>query len=65
MSIRRLPKASNLSIRIFKKILQKNNVKPFEAIGKQFDVHLHDALMEEVRDDVEPGTITNEIQKAI
>ena len=27
------------------------------------DVHLHDALMEEVRDDVEPGTITNEIQK--
>jgi len=47
----------------FQKILQKNNVKPFEAIGKQFDVHLHDALMEEVRDDVEPGTITNEIQK--
>ena len=47
----------------FQKILQKNNVKPFEAIGKPFDVHLHDALMEEVRDDVEPGTITNEIQK--
>jgi molecular chaperone GrpE len=47
----------------FQKILQKNNVKPFESVGKQFDVHLHDALMEEVRDDVEPGTITNEIQK--
>jgi len=26
-------------------------------------VHLHDALMEEVRDDVPPGTITNEVQK--
>ena len=49
----------------FQKILQKNNVKPFESIGKMFDVHLHDALMEEVRDDVEPGTITNEIQKDI
>jgi len=47
----------------FQKILQKNNVKPFESIGKQFDVHLHDALMEEARDDWEPGTITNEIQK--
>jgi molecular chaperone GrpE len=47
----------------FQKILVKHNVKPFDAIGKPFDVHLHDALMEEVRDDVEAGTITNEIQK--
>ncbi len=47
----------------FQKILEKNNVKPFESVGKMFDVHLHDALMEEVRDDTEPGTITNEVQK--
>jgi molecular chaperone GrpE len=47
----------------FQKILVKHNVKPFDAIGKPFDVHLHDALMEEVREDVEAGTITNEIQK--
>ena len=47
----------------FQKILEKNNVKPFESVGKIFDVHLHDALMEEVRDDIEPGTITNEVQK--
>ncbi len=47
----------------FQKILEKNNVKPFEVIGKMFDVHLHDALMEEARKDVEPGTITKEIQK--
>jgi molecular chaperone GrpE len=47
----------------FQKILEKNNVKPFVSVGKEFDVHQHDALMEEVRDDVEPGTITNEIQK--
>ena len=47
----------------FQKILEKNNVKPFVSIGTMFDVHLHDALMEEVRTDLEPGTITNEVQK--
>jgi len=47
----------------FQKILEKNHVKPFEAIGKPFDVHLHDALMEQVSDKVEPGTIINEVQK--
>ena len=47
----------------FQKILQKNNVTPIESVGKMFDVHLHDALMEETRDDLEPGTITNEVQK--
>lgn len=47
----------------FQKILQKNNVTPIESVGKMFDVHLHDALMEEPRKDTEPGTITNEIQK--
>ncbi|MEI8134846.1 MAG: nucleotide exchange factor GrpE [bacterium] len=47
----------------FQKILEKNNVKAFESIGKQFDVHLYDALMEQVSADTEPGTILNEIQK--
>ena len=28
----------------FQKILQKNNVRPIESVGKMFDVHLHDAL---------------------
>ena len=46
----------------FQKILEKNNVKPFDSIGKPFDVHLHDALMEQVSDQ-QPGTIINEIQK--
>lgn len=47
----------------FQKILEKNFVKPIESVGKQFDVHLHDALMEEPRTDVEPGTITTEVQR--
>jgi molecular chaperone GrpE len=47
----------------FLKLLERYGVKPMETVGKEFDVHLHDALMEEVRDDVEPGTITNEVQR--
>ncbi|MBS1904303.1 MAG: nucleotide exchange factor GrpE [Bacteroidetes bacterium] len=47
----------------FLKVLEQHNVKPIESVGKPFDVHLHDALMEEVRTDVEPGTITTEVQK--
>ena len=58
-----LSEGIQLVYRNFQKILEKNNVKPFESVGKMFDVHFHDALMEEVRDDVEPGTITNEVQK--
>lgn len=47
----------------FLKVLEQHNVKPIESVGQPFDVHLHDALMEEVRTDVEPGTITTEVQK--
>lgn len=47
----------------FQKVLESYGVKVIESVGRAFDVHLHDALMEEVRDDVEPGTITTEVQK--
>ena len=58
-----LSEGIQLVYRNFQKILEKNNVKPFESVGKMFDVHFHDALMEELHNDVEPGTITNEVQK--
>lgn len=45
------------------KELEANGVKPIEAVGQKFDVALHDALMEEERTDLEPGTIITEIQK--
>lgn len=47
----------------FQKVLESYGVKVIESVGKSFDVHLHDALMEEVRDDIEPGMITTEVQK--
>jgi molecular chaperone GrpE len=52
-----------LMYRNFQKVLEQHGVKPIESVGQQFDVHLHDALMEEIRTDVEPGTITTEVQK--
>ncbi len=58
-----LSEGIQLVYRNFQKILEKNNVKPFESVGKMFDVHFHDALMEEMRDDIEPGIITDEVQK--
>ncbi len=45
------------------KVLESYGVKVIESVGKHFDVHFHDALMEEVREDLEPGTITTEVQK--
>lgn len=60
---------NNLSVGVelvyknFQKVLESYGVKVIESVGKSFDVHLHDALMEEVRDDIEPGMITTEVQK--
>lgn len=52
-----------LVYRNFLKALERYGVKPMEVIGQLFDVHAHDALMEEVNTDVAPGTITKEIQR--
>jgi molecular chaperone GrpE len=47
----------------FAKLLERYGLSSMETVGEYFDVHAHDALLEEVRADVEPGTITKEIQK--
>jgi molecular chaperone GrpE len=47
----------------FLKILERYGVKPMESVGKEFDPHQHDAMMEEPRTDVAPGMVTREIQK--
>lgn len=52
-----------LVYRNFLKVLERYGVKPMESVGEHFDVNLHDALMEEARTDVEPGTITQEVMK--
>lgn len=44
-------------------MLKKNNVKPIESIGKKFDPHCHEALMQEETQQAEDGMILEEFQK--
>lgn len=45
------------------KTLQKQNVRPFETVGKPFDVQYHDALLQVPRKDVPPHTVLEEVEK--
>jgi molecular chaperone GrpE len=45
------------------KVLERYGLEPMGTEGQQFDVNSHDALLEESRSDVEPGTVVKEIQK--
>jgi molecular chaperone GrpE len=47
----------------FLKTLERFGVRPMDVAGRAFDPQQHDALMQEPRNDVEPGTVTREIQK--
>src|ERR1051325_972425 len=47
----------------FLKTLERYGVTPMQTEGEPFDPMKHDAMMEEQRTDVEPGTITREIQR--
>lgn len=47
----------------FLKTLERYGVYPMQTGGEPFDTMKHDALMEEPRDDVEPGIVTREIQR--
>ncbi len=44
-------------------IFSKNNITPIESKNKKFDPNLHQAMMEIENDNIEPGTIIQEIQK--
>lgn len=43
--------------------LTKHGLKPIEAVGKMFDPHLHEAMMQEASQEVEEGTILDEFQR--
>ena len=43
-------------------IFEKNNIKKIEVLKKKFDPNFHQAMSEIENDDVEPGTILQEIQ---
>jgi len=47
----------------FLKVLEAQGVKPFESVGKPFDVEYHDALMQMPREGVPPNTVIEEVEK--
>ena len=59
----KLTEGVELVYRNFLKVMERYGVKPMDVVGKPFDVHAHDALMEEVSTDAEPGIVLKEIQK--
>jgi molecular chaperone GrpE len=45
------------------KVLDQQGLRPFDSLGKPFDVHFHDALLQVPRDDVPPGTVIEEVER--
>lgn len=45
------------------KVLEAQGVRPFETVGKEFDVHFHDALLQIPKEGVPAHTIVEEVQK--
>ena len=47
----------------FRKILETQGVRPMDVVGKPFDPHMHDALLQVPRTDVPPHTVVEEVDK--
>lgn len=45
------------------KMLEDQGVKSIDAVGKPFDVHYHEAIMQRKADNVEPHTVIDEFEK--
>jgi molecular chaperone GrpE len=45
------------------KVLEGRGVKPFETVGKEFNVDFHDALLQMPRPEVPPHTVIEEVEK--
>jgi len=45
------------------KVLDQQGLRPFDSLGKPFDVRYHDALLQVPRDDVPPGTVIEEVER--
>lgn len=43
-------------------VLESLGVKPINVVGEKFDPHLHEAVVTEQSDEVEPDTVTQEIR---
>ena len=46
-----------------RKVLEKRGLKEMDTKGKDFDVHLHEALMQQPTDEAEPNKILDTVEK--
>lgn len=53
----------DMVLKQFREVLAKFGLKGFDALGVKFDPNLHEALLEEVSDTIEPGWVVRELQK--
>ena len=58
-----LTQGIELIYKSFTKTLERYGAHPMQTVGEAFDPMKHDALLEEPRDDIEPGLVTREIQR--
>ena len=61
-SIKNLIDGLNIVQKEFSTILEKNGIKRIESLDKKFDPTLHQAMMEIEKEDIEEGTVVQEIQ---
>lgn len=52
-----------LIMKQFLEVLARFGVVPIDAVGQPFDPHLHDAVLQQPRDDTPPGTIVEVMEK--
>jgi molecular chaperone GrpE len=52
-----------ITLNEFIKVLERSGVERVDAVGKKFDPNFHEALFQEEREDMEPDTVTTELQK--
>jgi molecular chaperone GrpE len=56
-------KGVTLTLAEIQKLLERQAVKPIEALGKDFDPNFHQAMMQEASEEHPPNTVIREFQK--
>jgi molecular chaperone GrpE len=58
-----LKEGINLVYEKLMKILNEQGIHKIQAVGKPFDVHLHEAILQRKEDGVDPHTVLDEVEK--
>jgi molecular chaperone GrpE len=61
--VKAIQQGVGLVLRLFQSKLERHDVRPFEAKGREFDPRLHDAISQVPSADVPPGSVLSELQR--